>query len=192
MPDIYMEHEGKMIPLTDAKIGLSIKDSEPMLKLKDMERSITLTAESINVLTATMENVVMSILDFISAFSRTGLARRKMKSMVKQMYGKSFRSARKAAAYYERLKGRGKLLKGKMSNYHTETFLVKAIVDSNFGPFAVKIEFESKDGKSVVMGCKKSVFREEYIGKRVRIEYWNPFEFGVFYQILTMEVLEEA
>lgn len=110
MPDIYMEHEGKMIPLTDAKIGLSMKDSELMLKLKDIEGSITLTAESINVLTATMENVVMSILDFISAFSRTGLARRKMKSMVKQMYGKSFRSARKAVAYYERLKARGKQL----------------------------------------------------------------------------------
>lgn len=113
MPEIYMEHEGKMIPLTDTKVDLSEADSEPLMKLKDMEGTITLTAESINVLTATMENVVMSILDFISAFSRAGLARRKMKSMVKQMYGKSFRSARKAAAYYERLKGREKQLERK-------------------------------------------------------------------------------
>ena len=79
-----------------------------------------------------------------------------------------------------------------MSNCHTETFLVKVIVDSNFGPFAVKIELDSEDGTSVVMGCKKTDFREEYIGRKVRVEYWNPFEFGVFYQILTMEVLEEA
>lgn len=77
-----------------------------------------------------------------------------------------------------------------MSNHLTGTFLVRSVDNPVFGPHRMKIELESEDGKSVVMGCKKSVFREEYIGKRVRVEYWNPFEFGVFYQILTMEVLE--
>ena len=79
-----------------------------------------------------------------------------------------------------------------MNIYYAETFIVKAVVDSHFRPSAVKIELESENGKSVVMGCKKTDFREEYIGRKVRVEYWNPFEFGVFYQILTMEVLEEA
>lgn len=79
-----------------------------------------------------------------------------------------------------------------MSNHLTGAFLVKSVIDPDFGPYHMKIELEPKDDKSVVMGCKKSVFREEYIGKRVRVEYWNPFEFGVFYQILTMEVLEKA
>lgn len=71
-------------------------------------------------------------------------------------------------------------------------FLIKAVVDPDFGSSTIKVELEPENGKSVVMGCKKTDFREEYIGKRVRVEYWNPFEFGVFYQILTMEVLEEA
>lgn len=71
-------------------------------------------------------------------------------------------------------------------------FLIRAVVNPDFGSSIIQIELESEDGKSVVMGCKKTDFREEYIGRKVRIEYWNPFEFGVFYQILTMEVLEEA
>lgn len=71
-------------------------------------------------------------------------------------------------------------------------FLIKAVVNPDFGSSTIQVELEPENSKSVVMGCKKADFREEYIGKRVRVEYWNPFEFGVFYQILTMEVLEEA
>lgn len=47
-----------------------------------------------------------------------------------------------------------------MSNHLTGTFLVKSVIDPDFGPYHMKIELEPKDGKSVFMGCKKSVLEK--------------------------------
>ena len=51
---------------------------------------------------------------------------------------------------------------------------------------------ETADGKKIAMGCKKSLFRLEFIGKLVEIEYYNPFEFGVFYQVLSLKKAEDS
>ena len=112
MPEIYIEHDGKMVPLTTAKIDLSEVESEPLLKLKDMEGTITLTSETTNLSVPPFIKVVEAVIDFINALAEGGIdnARRIMKRLIREKYGKSFRSARKAAAYYERLKGREKPL----------------------------------------------------------------------------------
>ena len=73
----------------------------------------------------------------------------------------------------------------------TGMFLIKAVVDFDFGPSSIQIELESENGKSVVMKCRKTDFREEYVGRKVSVEYENPFIFGIFYQILSIRPLEE-
>lgn len=78
-----------------------------------------------------------------------------------------------------------------MSRHYTGVFLVKTVADSNFGPSSIKIELESENGESVVMMCRKVFFRQEYVGKKVSVEYKNPFKFGIFYQILSIRPLED-
>jgi len=78
-----------------------------------------------------------------------------------------------------------------MTKQYTGIFLVKAVVDSDFGPSFIQIELEPENGKSVVMMCGKNIFRKEYVGRKVSVEYENPFEFGIFYQILSIKPSEE-
>ena len=78
-----------------------------------------------------------------------------------------------------------------MTKQYTGIFLINAVVDSDFGPSSIKIELESENGKSIVMMCGKNIFRKEYVGRKVSVEYENPFEFGIFYQILSIKTLEE-
>ena len=77
-----------------------------------------------------------------------------------------------------------------MSRHYTGIFLVKTVADSDFGPSSMKIELVSENGESVVMMCRKVFFRKEYVGKKVSVEYKNPFKFGIFYQILSIRPLE--
>ena len=79
-----------------------------------------------------------------------------------------------------------------MSKHLTGTFLIKAVADSDFGPSSMKVELESENKESVVMMCRKVFFKKEYVGKKVSVEYKNPFKFGIFYQILSIKPLEEA
>lgn len=70
-------------------------------------------------------------------------------------------------------------------------FRILKIEDHHFGA-SIKIMVETADGKKIAMGCKKSLFRLEFIGKLVEIEYYNPFEFGVFYQVLSLKKAEDS
>lgn len=119
---VYMINGDKMLPMPETAVNLNevikpgVKD-EPLLDPEKMGGPIVLSSGT-NLLASTFVTAADTILDFAIALTRAipknlNAARKKMKSLIKLKYGKSFRSAKKAIAYYDRLKAREKQLEEK-------------------------------------------------------------------------------